>query len=43
MNKTMTSLLTLGAGALMYRMASQYDMPNKKTMKRMKKRMNKMF
>ncbi|ASB66289.1 hypothetical protein S101413_02844 [Bacillus velezensis] len=30
MGRTMTSLLALGAGAVMYRMASQSDMLNKK-------------
>lgn len=43
MNRTITSLLSLGAGALMYRMATQMDMPNKRTMKRIRKRVMKMF
>ncbi|WP_426553221.1 YrzQ family protein [Bacillus velezensis] len=43
MGRTITSLLALGAGAVMYRMASQSDMLNKKGMKRMRRRVMKMF
>ncbi|WAT20068.1 YrzQ family protein [Bacillus halotolerans] len=43
MNRTMTSILALGAGALVYRMATQSDMLNNRSMKRMRKRMMKMF
>lgn len=43
MNRTMTSLLAMGAGALVYRMATQSDMLNNRSMKRMRRRITKMF
>ncbi|MEC1687074.1 YrzQ family protein [Bacillus mojavensis] len=44
MNRTMTSLLAMGAGALVYRMATQSDMlNNNRSMKRMRKKMMKLF
>ncbi|MFN2745122.1 MULTISPECIES: YrzQ family protein [Bacillus] len=43
MNRTMTSLISLGAGALMYRMMSQNDMLNRRNMRKLRRRVMKMF
>lgn len=43
LNRTMTSLISLGAGALMYYMASQSDMMNKRNMRKLRRRVMKMF
>ncbi|MEC0466546.1 YrzQ family protein [Bacillus subtilis] len=43
MNRTMTSLLAMGAGALVYRRATQSHMLNNRSMKRMRRRITKMF
>lgn len=37
LNRTMTSLISLGAGALMYYMASQNDMMNKRNMRKLRR------
>ncbi|MBP1080906.1 MULTISPECIES: YrzQ family protein [Bacillus] len=43
MNRTMTSFLSMGAGAFVYHLARQYNMPTKKSMKRIRKRIMKMI
>ncbi|QDZ94742.1 YrzQ family protein [Bacillus altitudinis] len=43
MGKMTSSLLTLGAGALAYHFASRYDMPSKRVMKKMRKRVMRML
>ncbi|MFJ5965419.1 MULTISPECIES: YrzQ family protein [unclassified Bacillus (in: firmicutes)] len=43
MGKMTSSLLTLSAGALAYHLASKYDMPSKRNMKKLRKRVMRML
>jgi hypothetical protein len=43
MNKTMTSLITLGIGAYAFRMAQQNDLMSSRPMRKLRKRVSKMM
>ncbi|PMC39724.1 DUF3918 domain-containing protein [Bacillus sp. UMB0899] len=43
MNRTLTSLVSLGLGAVAYRYARNTNMMNNRSMKKMRKRITKMF